>query len=178
MTRFDTPRDRPTIEHIKDVYFLSGLNYYRSLRPYFEPKSKSVVFESDDDEPECYPHLVPFYILFDIPEGHLLEYVWDWAEKIDHLEACDQIPKILRESFNALILLDSELVKPHRNPKYENKTTVWSCRFSGLLKGEARGLSESQRQALLVFIQDCKDEYLEDLDKFYVPSVDVNLDDR
>lgn len=173
MTRFDTPRDRSTIENLKDIYFLSNLYYYEPLSPYFDPKIRTIVLKLEDEEESC-PHLSPLWALFKIPDGHFLEMVFEWKEKIDQIEAHGQISKELRESLDSLILLDAELVDPYRTWKYElPETTVWSYRISGFLKGEARGLSEVQHQALLEFIQDCRNEYVEDLDKYYVPSVEL-----
>ena len=174
MIRYDTPRDRPTIEHLKDIYFLSNLYYHDPLQPYFDPKIKAVILKPSEFEEESFPHLVPYYALFDVPDGHFLEVVFDWKEKMAQIRTHGQISKDLRESLNALILLDAELVDPHRERKYElPETTVWSYRISGFLKGEVRGLSKDQHQALLEFVQDCRDEYVEDLDKFYVPSVEL-----
>lgn len=173
MTRFDTPRDRPTIEDLKDIYFLSNLYYYEPLYPYFDPKIRTIVLKLEDED-QSFPHLAPFYALFKIPDGHFLEMVFKWKEKIDQIETHGQISKELRESLDSLMLLDAELVDPYRTRKYElPETTAWSYRISGFLKGEARGLSEVQHQALLEFIQDCRNEYVEDLDKYYVPSVEL-----
>ena len=174
MKRFDTPRDRSTIEHLKDIYFLSSLYVYDLDTPYFDPVSQAVVLKPEGDEPECFPDLVPLYDLFDVPDGHLCESCFKWQENIKQLEIHGQIPEVLKDALNALILLDSELVDPHRSFSYkDSELFVWNCRFSEFLKGNARGLSKAQNQALLEFIQACKDEHLKDLDKFYVPSVEL-----
>ena len=174
MTRFDTPRDRSTIEHLKDIYFLSSLYAYDMDTPYFDPVSQAVVLKPEDNEPECFPDLVPIYALFDVPDDHSCQYCFKWHENIEQLEIHGQIPEVLKDALNALILLDSELVDPQRSSfDKDSELFVWNCRFSEFLKGNARGLSEAQNQSLLEFIQDCKDEHLKDLDKFYVPSVEL-----
>ena len=174
MKRYDTPRDRPTIEHLKDIFFLSSLYYYDPLYPYFDPKIKTVILKPSELEEESFPHLAPYYALFEVPDGHLLESVFDWKEKMAQVRTQGQTSKDLRDALNALISLDAKLVDPHRDRKYTlSETTVWSYRISGFLKGEARELSKAQHQALLEFVQDCRDEYVEELDKFYVPSVDL-----
>ena len=179
MTRFDTPRDRSTIEDLKDIYFLSSLYVYDFETPYFDPVSQTVILKPEDDEPECFPNLVPLYDLFDVPDGHSCDSCFKWHEHIEQLEIHGQIPEALKNALNALILLDSELVSPQVRSFFKvSRLFVWNCRISEFLKGNARGLSEPQNQALMVFIKVCKDERLKDLDKFYVPSVELFIDDR
>ena len=82
LPQYDTPRDRPTIEYFKDIFFLTSLFFYdESLHIYFDPRTTEV-FLLPEYEEEKRPHLVWFHNLFDIPDGHLLESVFDWKDKM------------------------------------------------------------------------------------------------
>ena len=184
--RFGTPKDRQSIENLKRIYLLDQMGFYSPCWPYFEPTSQAVIFyfhndngkdNFNPDHPEKLPPVVMLRELWEIPADYPffsdLTYIrWDW--EIDEHKSNEQ----LKEALECLKSLDEILIRPVED---EYETTIfdesaWERRICGFFRGDFEEiLTPTQEGLILDFIESSMAVASKELDKFYVPFVEIPL---